>query len=281
MLITTAASAACCLLAARRVSSVPCMGMRSDSLVARELDSVPVFGILLQQEDSFYCEDGVVMVYTQLADASRVLAKLQQTFVETELALMPLSLGHVLQQGGLLGGNAGGGSGLTSDVFSSEGDLLAAAAVATSQSAPMRINLIASPTERRLAKQLREDSAALPPIKRDGAAAELQRVPVFHIGAVPSRAAEQGEAPPPPIWPFFFRAADVDELWAQLGEGRPQSTLHATDLAELVDGLREVDSAPAKPLVCAPLDALDFCKSRDRVAVTQVEDALAEAADDA
>lgn len=233
---------------------------RGDEFVARELDSVPVFGILLSEEGSIYSEDGVAMVYTQLADATKVLAKLQQTFPETQLTLMPLSLGHVLQQGGLLRG------GVANDILSSEGDLLAAATAASSSSSQTRINLIASPEQRKLARKIREDAAAPPMAKRTGAAAELQRVPIFHIGAVPSKKDESA----PPIWPFFFRAADVDELWQQLGDGAPKPALHATDLAALIDGLRQIDNAPAKPLICAPLDGLDFCKSRDRAAVASM-----------
>ena len=129
------------------------------------------------------------------------------------------------------------------------------------------MTLVASPEERRAARSLREAAAMPRPRPREGAAAQLQTVPVFHIGSVehPSR----GEAA---FWPFFFRTADVDALWQQLGEGAKQPEITATDLASLIDGLREAEDAPAKPLVCAPLDALEFVKENDRAAITAAED---------
>ena len=75
------------------------------------------------------------------------------------------------------------------------------------------------------------------------------------------------------LWPLFFRAADVGELWRELGGGAPQPELQATDLATLIDGLRDADNAPAQPLVCAPLDSLDFVRTRD----TAKSDAVIEA----
>ena len=227
------------------------MVLRADADIARELDQVPVFGILLTEDGKLYCEDGSCMVYTQLGDAHRVLAKMQETFPETTLEVMPLSLGHVLQEGGFLG---------RADATNP---------AVSPQLPSMQVNLIASPFERRTAKKIREESAAQPALRRTGAAAELQRVPIFHIGAVPSRQAKEEEEPPL-IWPFFFRAADVEELWKQLGDGAPQPELHATDLAALIDGLRDVESAPAEPLICGPLDGLAFVRSRDAAVVKLV-----------
>ena len=77
---------------------------------------------------------------------------------------------------------------------------------------------------------------------------------------------------------MFFRTADVDALWEQLGEGAPRPEVTPTDLAALVDGLREADDAPAEPLICAPLDALEYVRERDRSAVSARAEADVEAA---
>ena len=68
---------------------------------------VPVFGILVVEDGKLYggagLEDSGVqpaMVYTQLADAQRVLGKLCEAYPGVELSLQPLSLGAVLRQTG-------------------------------------------------------------------------------------------------------------------------------------------------------------------------------------
>jgi hypothetical protein len=239
-------------VAASGVRHVPPLAV-SDSVVAKQLNDVPVFGLLLTEAGTLYGdeEQGATMVYTSLADATRVLAQLKTAYPTTELELLPLPLGHVLTQAGHL-------QRATSEAGAAPDDAQAA----------LRMALVASPEERRAARRLREDSAMPRPRARAGAAAQLQTVPVFHVGSVEHPS--QAEA----IWPFFFRTADVDALWAQLGDGAPAPTITATDLAALVDGLRQAEEAPAAPLICAPLDALAYVRERDS-AVSSAIDATA------
>ena len=231
----------------------------SDAVVADQLNTVPVFGLLLTENGKLYgSEEGETMVYTSLEDASRVLAQLKSTFPDTDLELLPLPLGHVLTQSGHLARVDGSES----------------AAVPTEiVESTLPMVLVASPEARRAARRLREDSATPRPKPLAGAAAQLQAVPVFHIGSV-----EDPREKKETFWPFFFRTADVDALWEQLGEGAPRPEVTPTDLAALVDGLREADDAPAEPLICAPLDALEYVRERDRSAVSARAEADVEAA---
>ena len=232
------------------------MALRPGESVAKDLDAVPVFGILLSEENCLYCVEGKCMVYTQLADALKVLARMQDTYPGTELDVMPLALGNILLEAGML----------------TQGS--------SSRAPSVEVELVASPAELRFARNIREQAAAPPLAKRTGAGAQLQRVPIFHIGAISG--AEQGEGGDKPtvaeetplVWPFFFRAADVDELWQQQGGGAPRPEMHATDLAALIDGLRDVDSAPAPPLICAPLDALAYLRERDIAVAAEVTEAM-------
>jgi hypothetical protein len=226
------------------------MARLTDLDVVRELDSVPVFGILVKADGKLYTEEGACMVYTHLSDVSRVLGKMQATYPTTELEVMPLSLGHVLSEAGLLGG--GGREG-----------------------ASLAVNLVASPEETSAAKRMREEAALPRPKRRRGAAGMLQRVPIFHIGTVETRRDAHDSSAGETLFPFFFRTVDVDALWSELGDGAPRPPLVATDLAALVDGLRDADAAPGSPLVCAPLDALDFVRQRDQRAAMDLAEGLA------
>ena len=106
----------------------------------------------------------------------------------------------------------------------------------------------------RKAREIREDAAQRRAPKRSGVAGELQVVPVFHIGTVELPEQEA-------LFPFFLRTADVDALWDEIGGGKALPELVCTDLAALVDALRDLEGAPGRPLVCAPLDGVDFLKS--------------------
>jgi len=213
-----------------------------DETVAEQLDDVPVFGILLREDAKLYGgDDGQTMVYMSLQSASRVLAQLQSTYPETEIEIAPLPLGNVLTQTGYL---------------------QRPPATDDDNQPALPIELVSSPDERRAARKIREDVATPRPAARSGVAGKLQDVPIFHIGSV-----EDPDPAKPAFWPFFFRTADVDALWRQLGEGAPRPEVTATDLAALIDGLRLADNAPAKPLICAPLDAIEFMRGRDEVAM--------------
>lgn len=71
------------------------------------LSQVPVFGILVVADGKLYGGPEVkdsriqpAMVYTQLADANKVLGKLPEAYPGTEFSLQPLSLGAVMRQSG-------------------------------------------------------------------------------------------------------------------------------------------------------------------------------------
>ena len=221
--------------------------MQPDSTVAEQLDGVPVFAINLKEDEKLYGnEDGETMIYTGLADANRVLAQIQTAYPSTVLELLPLPLGQVLTRAGLLARQP------------ADGPLVEEPLPA------LRTLIVASPDEKRAARRLREDAATPRPRPRPGAAGKLQAVPIFHLGSFESPSEGQ-EA----FWPFFFRMADVDALWKQLGEGRERPAVVSTDLAALVDGLRQADEAPAAPMICAPLDALEYVRGRDRSAAAR------------
>ena len=226
----------------------------SDARAAQELDAVPVFAILLAGSGKLYTHEGQCMVYTHLDDATRVLGRMQAAYAEEELELMPLSLGSVLTQAGWL---------KKATAASSSVELLLEQ---QDPQEPIRVNLVASPEELRAARRIREDGGVAKAKRRRGAAGKMQVVPIFHIGAVETAASEDdgGTAgATTPVWPFFFRRADVDALWQQVGEGQPLPTLRVTDLAALVDGLRDADALPdARPMICAPLDAVEYVRKR-------------------
>ena len=254
-LVAAAPAAAVALRPGVSVRTLPSRMSVSDTVVAEALDGVPVFGILLSESGKLYTEEGHCMVYTHLADASRVLGRMQGAYPAEEFEIMPLTLGGVLTESGLLG----------------EGS-------AAPPKQPLRVNLVASPEERQAARKIREDGCLPKPKRRRGAAGRLQEVPIFHIGAIETSALDGGEAATLEddeaannIWPFFFRATDVDTMWQQLGAGRPLPEVRVSDLAALVDGLREADALPdAKPMICAPLDALDFLRAtRDKTRAMQ------------
>lgn len=228
----------------------------TDSVVAEQLDDVPVFGLLLVDDGKLYgSEDtGETMVYTGLADATRVLAQVQASFPGNDVQLMPLYLGEVLTKAGALK------PAITADTLDTEPRALPTL-------------LVPSVEEKRAARHLRNEAAMARARPRPGAAGMLQAVPVFHMGSFKHPGDEAD------FFPFFFRMADADALWEQLGDGAPRPPLVATDLAALVDGLREADIAPATPMVCAPLDALEYVRARDQSSMANL--ATEDAGDDA
>ena len=79
---------------------------------------------------------------------------------------------------------------------------------------------------------------------------------------------QEGDAQGPEqeeLWPFFFEAGDVERMWAELGEhGVPCPPIQAIDLAQLVQtllGPRAVTGA--RPVVCAPLDSVEYLRARE------------------
>ena len=128
----------------------------SDAVVAEQLDTVPVFAVLLPEDGKLYgSEEGETMVYMSLADANRVLAQLTAVYSATQLQVLPLPLGHVLMQAGLLERPAS----------------YAGAADAPEQ---LRMSLVASPEEKKAARRLRGDGVTAKPRPRGGAAGKLQ-----------------------------------------------------------------------------------------------------------
>jgi len=229
---------------------------RPVSAVIADLDNVPVFAIVTNGK-LYSTDESGCMIYTQLADASRVLAQLQAAYPAETLELEPLSLGAVLSESGLL----------------------------VKRDAPPKITIVASPDAKRRARELRANAessgvhevvpSAVPKRWRP-----LAAVPIFHIGALAGRGfaaaavANDGTADATAaddgvdaelIWPLFFQLSDIDELWAELGDkGTERPPTRAINLAALVAILREPGSAPGKPLVCAPLDALEYVAEKDR-----------------
>lgn len=201
------------------------------------------------------------MVYTQLADANQVLGKLPEAYPGTEFSLQPLSLGAVMRQSGMLGdGNR---------EALDDGAEVSTHAV-----------LVASPDQKRTARKIRADRAASTAMATEDeptaaaasasvdaapgppTAGEVPFVPVFHCGPLAWREAE-GE-PPSTLWPLFFRLEDLETMWRQVGGDAPQPPPEATDLAALLSpegGLPE-ESASARLLLCAPLDAIDYMRSQ-------------------
>jgi hypothetical protein len=223
---------------------------RPVSAVVTELDSVPVFAIAINGDKLYSTDETGCMIYTHLSDASRVLAQLQSTYPAEALALEALSLGTVLSESGLL----------------------------IKREAPPRITLVASPDAKRAARDLRAKGPAAsssdPPIVSSAVPKRwrpLTEIPVFHIGTLarrPSMAFEVDEAAEGLLWPLFFRLSDIDRLWEELGDSSTERPpVRAIDLATLVVCLREPAGAPGQPLVCAPLDALDFVAEKNRQAL--------------
>ena len=257
LLMTIAALVAA--MAAHLVLRMPAIRMdataaerRPVSAVVTELDSVPVFAIAINGDKLYSTDESGCMIYTHLSDASRVLAQLQSTYPAEALALEALSLGTVLSESGLL----------------------------IKREAPPRITLVASPDAKRAARDLRAKGPAAsssdPPIVSSAVPKRwrpLTEIPVFHIGTLArrsSKAVEVDEAAEGLLWPLFFRLSDIDRLWEELGDSsteRPPVRAAPSDLATLVVCLREPAGAPGHPLVCAPLDALDFVAEKNRQAL--------------
>jgi hypothetical protein len=137
---------------------------------------------------------------------------------------------------------------------------------------------VASPDAKRAARDLRAKGPAAsssdPPIVSSAVPKRwrpLTEIPVFHIGTLarrPSMAFEVDEAAEGLLWPLFFRLSDIDRLWEELGDSSTERPpVRAIDLATLVVCLREPAGAPGQPLVCAPLDALDFVAEKNRQAL--------------
>lgn len=215
---------------------------RTVAEVIADLDTVPVFAIATNGK--LYSTEAGCMVYTQLVDATRVIAQLQATYPAEAFALEPLSLGTVLSESGML----------------------------VKRASPPKVMLVPSADAKRAARELstKTDAAEL----EEGVSTvpkrwlPLRQVPIFHIGALAGRGtAEEAESK---IWPLFFRLCDIDRMWEELGEGKPPP-VQAMDLAVLVAHLREPFSAPGTPMLCAPLDGLDFVAERDRSALKALE----------
>lgn len=200
----------------------------SDSVV-RELDTVPVFALHLQEDGTLFgSEESGTMVYTQLSDANRVLGQLMATYPDMNVALKPLGLGAVLRQCGMLDGSGSSGA--------------------------VKVTLVASPTEKREAKRVGDSSAAR--------ARRFLGVPLFHVGELSSTAAmhrddaagHDAHAAADQLWPLLFRVADVESMWDEVGGGQPMPALRTVDLAEAVEQLRlhAAGTAPgvARPLLC-------------------------------
>ena len=256
---------------------------RPVSAVVTELDSVPVFAIAINGDKLYSTDESGCMIYTHLSDASRVLAQLQSTYPAEALALEALSLGTVLSESGLLiKREAPPRITLVAspDAKRAARDLRAKGPAASSSDPPIV-------------------SSAVPKRWRP-----LTEIPVFHIGTLArrsSKAVEVDEAAEGLLWPLFFRLSDIDRLWEELGDSSterppvraapsdlatlvvclrepaarmqvltmapPSQQVRAIDLATLVVCLREPAGAPGHPLVCAPLDALDFVAEKNRQAL--------------
>jgi len=235
-----------------------------------ELDTVPVFGILVVADGKLYGgpegkESRIqpAMVYTQLADANQVLGKLTEAYPGIEFSLQPLSLGAVMRQSGMLGdGNR--------------------EALDDGAEVGTRAVLVASPDQKRAARKIRADRAASnamgtedEPSAAAAAAAtasvdatpgppkvvQVPLVPVFHCGPLTWREAE--DEPPSTLWPLFFRVDDLETMWRQVGGDAPQPPPEVTDLAALLspEGGLPAEAASARLLLCAPLDAIDYMRS--------------------
>ena len=219
---------------------------RSVAEVVADLDAVPVFAIATAGK-LYSFDNGGCMIYTGLADATRVLAQLQSTYPEEAFEVQPLSLGTVLSESGWL----------------------------VKRDAPPMATLVASADAKRAARELRAagHASACDDILNSAVPKRWQpltTVPIFHIGALQTRATSAGTQGSGPdaadsTWPLFFQTGDIDELWTQLGApGAERPPVHVIDLATLLVGLREPSAAPGTPLVCAPLDALEFVAEQSR-----------------
>ena len=221
--------------------------------VVHELNSVPVFGIRLVEEGTLYgTEPGGSIMYMQVSDAHRVLGQLTATFPGTELEVQSLTLGSALRQAGLLE-DAGAGE----------------------EERP-GLTLVASPIEVRVARSLGHDARTSPDpsaTASGGVGGEQCRsgtrtlgVPVFDIGELLWDA--EGEAlagDPQTLWPHLFCSADAEALWTEVGQDAPMPPLQAVDLCEVIERLKaHADGAAVrKPMLCAPLDSIEFMRSVD------------------
>ncbi|KAL3927178.1 MAG: hypothetical protein SGPRY_002946, partial [Prymnesium sp.] len=176
------------------------------SAVVRELDSVPLFAIRLTSENTLYGAESGSMMYSQLPDVHRVLAQLSSTYPETSLEILPLGLGSTLEQAGILG----------DDQRSVDGE-----------SSP-RANIIASPQELKNARSLGYKAQSNMPNGLD--------LPVFHIGDLEWH--NRQDARSEILWPIFFRAVDVDALWAEAGSADAKPEVQVVCLGEVVERLR-------------------------------------------
>ena len=113
------------------------------------------------------------MIYTSLSDANRVLAQLKSAFPTTELDLIPLPLGKVLMQAGIL----------DPPFFFEAAD-------------GVQMQLVASPEEKRAARQLREESATPSRGHAKAPPACCRRYPSFTLARSSTRA--KGRTPSGP-----------------------------------------------------------------------------------
>lgn len=240
--------------AVRTMPHHACMvaGRRPVSAVLEDLNAVPVFGIATDNGKLYGTDESGCMIYTHLDDVLRVVAQLPGVYAADSLEVQPLELGTVLFESGLL--------------------------VKRAEKCPP-ISLVASPEAKREARQLRGADWAASDTNVIGSRKkrrQLAGVPLFHIGAVTwNSTAKADEA----FWPVFFRRSDIETLWETVGAGAELPPVQVTDLAALIAFLREPSTAPARPMVCAPLDAIEYERSRAKRAVEE-QGQLLEAIDD-
>jgi hypothetical protein len=248
----------------------PVDGRNTLQQVVTELNTVPIFGIATENAKLYGAEGLGCMVYVHLQDAHRVLAQLQATYPESPFDLQPLELGTVLTESGLIARISG---------------------------PRPRVTLVASSDARNAAKRLRAPTLdRQEPVKPASRRLKLlQSIPVFHIGTLRLRTAAAGSTgsqqeggagstgsqregqEQEELWPFFFEAGDVERMWTELGEeGAPCPPMQATDLAHLVKVLLEPRLASSgRPVVCAPLESVEYMRSRESEAARLADEASA------
>lgn len=226
-------------------------GRRPVSAVVEDLNAVPVFGIATDNGKLYSTDESGCMVYTHLDDVLRVIAQLPAVYATESLEVQPLELGTVLFESGLL--------------------------VKRTEKCPP-ISLVASPEAKREARQLRGADGSTSDTSTTGSRKwrQLAGVPLFHIGAVTWNSTAQTEEA---FWPVFFRRSDIETLWETVGAGTALPPVQVTDLAALIAFLREPSTAPAKPMVCASLDAIEYERSRAKRAIKE-QGQLLEVVDD-
>lgn len=239
-----------------------------DDYVAHELNCVPVFALVFREEGEMYTMDDAALIYTRISDANKMVGNLQEMWRDAKVDVVPFALGDILRKGGMLSRDPRP----LPPVELKEGRWhleeeanKAASGIYAEFLGEVEITLVPSPADVQTASAIRKNTNASTPVKRTGMAGRLQQIPIFHIGAHMVKN-EEGEEER--NWPFFFCTSDIDILWREIGKGAPMPTVQVTDLAALVDGLRAMEKAPARPIVCAPLDALGYVRTIDEAKKT-------------